>query len=198
MAIPVVEAQTGPTFKLGFETLADQIPDVAGQPLENEHYGPNSDSLQQTTTGLKVGRKPDYWTAFTNGLSSWINGPAGAQSRLNNERLAWEARLQLTPWSGGKVEFTKSTKLTDGGYLLIGTITNTDSYWNLGISGASYTVRDLGEKTVAEVKGTVARTPIAPGDTSGWTIAAGGWTLASSSNSSYTDAIGPDWRWVAP
>lgn len=78
-------------FKLGFKLLADQIPDIVGQPLENEHWGDNGDSLQQTTTGLMAWRKADNWTAFTNGSRTWINGPSGVQDRPNGERFDWEA-----------------------------------------------------------------------------------------------------------
>ncbi|HEX2987157.1 MAG TPA: hypothetical protein VHS06_03195 [Chloroflexota bacterium] len=87
---PIAQTQAQPSFKLGFKALADQIPDVVGQPIEDEHWGANGDSLQQTTTGLMVWRKADNWTAFTNGSRSWINGPAGAQERGNDERFPWE------------------------------------------------------------------------------------------------------------
>ncbi len=80
-----------PAFKLGFATLASMIPNIVGQPLENEHFNPaNGDSLQRTTTGLMVWRKADNWTAFTNGYMTWINGPYGLQSRLNTARFPWE------------------------------------------------------------------------------------------------------------
>ncbi len=87
---PVPAPAAPPSFKLGFATLAAMIPDIVGQPLENEHYGPNGDSLQQTTKGLLVWRKADNWTAFTDGTTTWINGPQGLQSRLNTERFPWE------------------------------------------------------------------------------------------------------------
>jgi hypothetical protein len=78
-------------FKLGFKLLADQIPQIAGQPIENEwHNAENGDGLQRTTTGMMVWRKADNWTAFTNGYMTWINGPYGVQSRLNSERFDWE------------------------------------------------------------------------------------------------------------
>ena len=80
------------SFRLGFKALADQIPDVAGVPLENEHYGANGDSLQQTSTGLMVWRKADNWTAFTNGSTTWVNGPNGIQSRSNSARFPWESQ----------------------------------------------------------------------------------------------------------
>jgi enterochelin esterase-like enzyme len=84
-----------PEFKLGFESLAELLPDVVGVPTENEHWGANGDSLQQTSSGLMVWRKADNWTAFTNGSRTWINGPAGIQERANDERFDWE-----TPTSG--------------------------------------------------------------------------------------------------
>ncbi len=83
-------AQPAPTFKLGFKALADQIPDVVGIPLENEHWAANGDSLQTTSKGMMVWRKADNWTAFTNGSRTWISGPAGLQERDNNDRFEWE------------------------------------------------------------------------------------------------------------
>ncbi|MGI5835452.1 MAG: hypothetical protein ACOX87_03030 [Chloroflexota bacterium] len=92
----VAFAQGKPEFKLGFKLLADQIPDVVGEPLENEHWGANGDSLQQTSKGLMVWRKADNWTAFTNGSRTWINGPFGVQERSNDERFPWEAQDGVT------------------------------------------------------------------------------------------------------
>ncbi len=89
---PAAAPAAPPAFKLGFATLASLVPDVVGQPVENEHYGANGDSLQQTTKGLMVWRKADNWTAFTNGYMTWINGPFGIQSRLNADRFPWEAQ----------------------------------------------------------------------------------------------------------
>lgn len=79
-------------LKLGFAALGSQIPSYAGQPVEDEHYGPNGDSLQQTTSGLMVWRKADNWTAFTNGGLTWVNGPNGVQVRPNDQRFSWEAQ----------------------------------------------------------------------------------------------------------
>lgn len=92
-----VSAQTRPEFKLGFKALADLIPAIVGQPLEDEHWGPNGDSLQRTTAGLMVWRKADNWTAFTNGHMTWINGPNGVQIRGNGERLEWERETAVSP-----------------------------------------------------------------------------------------------------
>jgi len=84
-------AQTPPVFKLGFEALADRIPDVVGVPVENEYFNlPNGNSEQHTTKGLMVWRKADNWTAYTNGYMTWVNGPNGVQSRLNTDRFDWE------------------------------------------------------------------------------------------------------------
>lgn len=104
----ITSAQSAPTFQLGFKVLADQIPDIVGTPLENEHFNlSNGNSEQHTTKGLMVWRKDDNWTAYTNGYMTWINGPAGVQSRLNSQRFDWEkdeavptptqAPLQLPP-----------------------------------------------------------------------------------------------------
>ncbi len=83
-------AQPAPEFQLGFKLLADQIPEVVGEPLENEHWGANGDSLQQTSKGLMVWRKADNWTAFTNGAWTWVNGPEGIRDRPSGDRFEWE------------------------------------------------------------------------------------------------------------
>ena len=79
-----------PAFHLGFKTLADQIPNIVGTPLEDECHGANGGGLQQTSTGLLVWRKADNWTAFTDGSTTWINGPCGVQRRSNDDRFPWE------------------------------------------------------------------------------------------------------------
>lgn len=83
-------AQTEPEFRLGFKALADQVPEIAGRPVEDERWDANGDLLQRTTTGLMVWRRSDRWTAFTNGHTTWILGPYGLQSRLNSEIYPWE------------------------------------------------------------------------------------------------------------
>lgn len=79
-----------PKFVLGFKSLADLIPEIIGEPLEDEYHAANGDGLQRTTNGLMVWRKADNWTAFTDGYRTWINGPQGLQVRLNTERFDWE------------------------------------------------------------------------------------------------------------
>jgi hypothetical protein len=81
-------------FTLGFATLRNMIPETVGACIENEwHNAENGDGLQRTTNGMMVWRKADNWTAFTDGYTTWINGPLGLQSRLNTERFAWESTL---------------------------------------------------------------------------------------------------------
>jgi hypothetical protein len=89
-AIPA-SAQTAPEFRLGFQTLAQLIPGVAGQPLENERHDPHTgDSVQATTTGMMVWRKATNTMAFTDGSTTWVMGPFGIQSRPNDARFEWE------------------------------------------------------------------------------------------------------------
>ncbi len=122
-----VHAQSTPQFRLGFKTLADQLPLVVGEPLEDEHHTPNGDALQQTTTGLMVWRKADNWTAFTNGWWTWIDGPNGLQDRANSDRFGWESAAfnasQSTPSdsaSGGQsseVNYPAGFSAADGSRL---------------------------------------------------------------------------------
>jgi hypothetical protein len=91
------------TFNLGFKALAEMIPDTVGQPLEDEHYGANGDSLQQTAKGMMVWRKADNWTAFTDGSRTWINGPLGLQNRENTDRFPWESSATSGQLSPGEI-----------------------------------------------------------------------------------------------
>jgi hypothetical protein len=78
-------------FLFGFKALRDLIPSTVGDCVSDETHNPeNGDGLQQTTGGLMVWRKADNWTAFTDGSTTWINGPLGLQSRPNAERFSWE------------------------------------------------------------------------------------------------------------
>ncbi len=82
-------------FVSGFGSLYNQIPQVVGECTEDEHFEPETgNALQATTHGLLVWRKIDNWTAFTDGTTTWINGPEGLQSRPNDERFAWEQEEQ--------------------------------------------------------------------------------------------------------
>ena len=82
-------------FVLGFKDLRDVVGHgIVGECLENEHFSDNGDSEQKTTGGLLVWRKADNFTAFTDGHSTWINGPNGLEKRLNTERFSWEPSIE--------------------------------------------------------------------------------------------------------
>ncbi len=85
-------------FVLGFATLRDLVGgDTVGECVEDEYFNlDNGNAEQHTTKGLLVWRKVDNFTAFTDGATSWINGPDGVQSRPNGERFAWE-KDPITP-----------------------------------------------------------------------------------------------------
>src|SRR4051812_11270409 len=71
------------TYTLGFEALHGLIAEIVGDCASDVAYGANGDALQATTNGLLVWRKADNRTAFTDGSTTWINGPHGLQSRPN-------------------------------------------------------------------------------------------------------------------
>jgi hypothetical protein len=119
-------------YKLGFKAIADLIPDIVGEPLEDEHHdSPNGDGLQATrmpsgATGLFVWRKADNWTAFTNGHMTWVMGPNGLERRLNSERFPWERDpIIYTPsvlWMpANPMSITKPFITTPRGFALHGT-----------------------------------------------------------------------------
>ncbi len=86
------------TFTLGFATLHALIPQIVGDCRDDEHVDPaTGDTLQATTHGLLVWRRADNWTAFTDGATTWINGPCGLQSRPNDQTLPWERGEPCAP-----------------------------------------------------------------------------------------------------
>jgi hypothetical protein len=75
-SMPVADAQPPCQFQYGFETLHDMIPGIVGECVENEWFNPdNGDGLQRTTNGLLIWHKADNWTGFTNGTTTWVDGP---------------------------------------------------------------------------------------------------------------------------
>jgi len=105
-AAPAAGAATPCRFVLGFKALRDQIPDVVGDCLEDEHHAPESHAtLQRTTRGLLVWRLSDSATAFTDGYSTWVEGPAGLRRRPNTERFDWERDPVATPEPATQVVF---------------------------------------------------------------------------------------------
>lgn len=95
------QAQEPCRFVLGFAALRDAIgAQKVGACLEDERFNlENGNAEQRTSGGLLVWRKIDNFTAFTDGGTSWINGPNGLQSRPNSERFSWE-RDPVQPGSG--------------------------------------------------------------------------------------------------
>lgn len=80
------------TFTQGFAELRRLVGEQkVGACLENEHFNADNGNAEQLTTGgLLVWRKADNFTAFTDGGTTWVNGPNGLESRPNDVRLAWE------------------------------------------------------------------------------------------------------------
>ncbi|HLG70206.1 MAG TPA: hypothetical protein VK009_07265 [Chloroflexota bacterium] len=73
-----------------FKRIHDLIPDTVGACTSRRMFAPNGDILQYTANGLIVHRKSDNWTAFTDGRTTFIDGPQGLASRPNGERFGWE------------------------------------------------------------------------------------------------------------
>lgn len=122
--VNIALAQSQPEFRLGFKTLAELIPEIVGQPLENEHFSPhNGDALQRTTQGVLVWRKSDNFTAFTDGATTWINGPLGLQSRPNDARFEWERPASPASLPAGAITFSFSRSREDS-WIGQGTVQN--------------------------------------------------------------------------
>lgn len=117
-AYGVASAQPGCTFTLGFKALRDLIPGIVGNCLENERFNvANGNAEQRTMGGLLVWRKADNWTAFTDGSSTWINGPYGLVSRQNSGPLfPWEAGAGSTGEAPARLP-AQSSRLAPDYYL---------------------------------------------------------------------------------
>ena len=99
-------AQPACTFRLGFKVLHDLIPDIVGDCRADEtHNLENGDAVQLTTGGILVWRKADNWTAFTDGSTTWINGPSGLANRPNGgPPFPWEAAAPSAPAADSGIE----------------------------------------------------------------------------------------------
>ena len=86
----VAAPPAGCQFILGFKALHDLDPGDVGNCTDNQVFAANGDAQQHTANGLMAWRKADNWTAFTNGYTTWINGPDGLVHRLNTDRFPWE------------------------------------------------------------------------------------------------------------
>ncbi len=117
-------AETTPDFRLGFKALAHQIPEIVGQPLDNEQYDPASgDSIQRTSRGLMVWRREDNITAFTDGTTTWLDGPLGLQSRPNSIQFDWEGVGRETPLPDSAVTLNFS-RSRGGNWVAYGAVRN--------------------------------------------------------------------------
>ena len=81
MAAPAA-AGSGCQFQLGFKTLHDSMSTVVGDCQDNQQFAANGDALQHTSGGLLVWRRTGNSSAFTDGSSTWLNGPCGLQLSL--------------------------------------------------------------------------------------------------------------------
>jgi hypothetical protein len=98
LAAAPLDQQGACSFVAGFQLLHDLIPNVVGACIEDEHFNvENGNAEQHTTGGLLVWRQQDNWTAFTDGTTTWINGPAGVVSRANGDRFPWELASEEPP-----------------------------------------------------------------------------------------------------
>src|SRR4051812_28820115 len=86
-------AQPSCRFISGFAALRDLVgPDTVGSCLEDEHFNSDDGNVEQRTTGgLLVWREIDNVTVFTDGVTTWVNGPTGVQSRPSGDRFSWES-----------------------------------------------------------------------------------------------------------
>ena len=157
-------------FVLGFKALHDAIPDKVGDCLANQSYTPDSgDAVQQTIAwhgqgGLLVWRKADNWTAYTDGSTTWVNGPFGIQRRANTERFAWEAdyskmvraSLNLSHLTSGAGSFAAASGTSGWGSATVVTTGQSSS----GRVTASQTVRasSSGSQSGTRVEATIAQT----------------------------------------
>src|SRR3954447_20017622 len=114
------------TFTLGFQALHDRIPTIVGDCTADAAYGATGDALQPTTHGLLVWRKTDNWTAFTDGSTTWINGPYGVQSRPNDQRLSWE--LGTAAYHGDPCSILLTPSDMGVGWFIIGPDREEDPY----------------------------------------------------------------------
>ena len=96
---PLARAQSSPPcqFVLGFALLHRLAPAAIGECVDDQAAAANGDALQHTANGLLVWRKADNFTAFTDGATTWVNGPFGLEQRRNQQRFSWEANIGNLP-----------------------------------------------------------------------------------------------------
>jgi hypothetical protein len=89
---PSVQGDTACSFVGDFASLRDLVGALkVGDCAEDEHISAGTgDTEQRTSGGLLVRRASDGVSAFTDGGTTWLNGPNGLQSRANSDRFSWE------------------------------------------------------------------------------------------------------------
>ncbi len=155
-------AQPTCTFRLGFKVLHDLIPHIVGDCRADETHDPeNGDAVQLTTGGMLVWRKADNWTAFTDGSTTWINGPSGLANRPNEgPPFSWEAAAPSAPAGGSGIEGQVVTGPRCPGPALGGTDCPDRAYQ------ATNTVLDQQGRAVTRIRTDATggfRVPLAPG-----------------------------------
>jgi hypothetical protein len=133
------------SFKLGFKVVADLMPEIVGECRDDERFDPaTGNTLQATTNGLLVWRKADNWTAFTDGVTTWINGPYGIEARENTVRFAWEAdavTLPLRDMTPGTVLLSDSFDDAESGVLP--RVSGNPEDFSLDYADGEYVIRKL-------------------------------------------------------
>jgi endonuclease/exonuclease/phosphatase family metal-dependent hydrolase len=72
-----------PYFIHGFAFLKDQLGDLMGEPLECEHYDPEGNAFQRTTTGQASYLKQTNTPTFTSGARHWAWTSRGLEQWLD-------------------------------------------------------------------------------------------------------------------
>jgi YD repeat-containing protein len=86
LAIPALASAADCDFAGGFQAIQQQIPDAVGQCVGPEQPVSSVGAFQLTTRGLMVWREADNVTAFSDGLRTWVAGPAGLEvQEVDNE-----------------------------------------------------------------------------------------------------------------
>src|SRR5262249_24041177 len=91
-----IPARADCTLAPEFQALHALIPDIAGDCTGDPLAQDNGDIQQPTTAGLLVWRKADNLAEFTDGTTTWIDGPNGLASRPNDQCFSWETCAAAT------------------------------------------------------------------------------------------------------
>jgi hypothetical protein len=96
-----IHAQPACTFVGDFQALHEQLPEVVGDCLEDEHPAAGGNVEQRTTGGVLVWRQADNLITFTDGETTWLVGPEGLVSRPNDgPPFPWETAAVPAPAAG--------------------------------------------------------------------------------------------------